>query len=171
MLRQRLAMTTNWLHQLPFAGCNKRSQLVNMLLEAEACQLDELRNSCLLRLAHNVAEWGPDLVFSLTQASLLQRCGARTLAQLLGMVAAAGAQPRKAREQLAGMLPSAADLEPALQAAANPGQFLWTIEKFSEQPSEVGACVKSPEFTAAGVLNACTGCALNKAFALGLCPH
>lgn len=123
---------------------------MDWLAAAEACQLETLRSSCLLRLAESVVGWSSNLTPCLAHASLLERCSPRTLTQLLGIVAAAGARPRKARERLAKMLPSASDLGRSLSEAANPGQFEWAIEGFAELPSESGKCVDSPEFTAAG---------------------
>ncbi|PRW57719.1 DNA primase [Chlorella sorokiniana] len=110
---------------------------MDWLEAAEACQLDALRTSCLLRLAHSLAGWGDSLAASLAHASLLERCDKRTLTQLLGIMTAAGKR-RTGDQPLADAIPSAAKVDNSRAEAANPATFSWTLERFSERPFGVG---------------------------------
>lgn len=122
---------------------------MDWLEAAEACQLDALRTSCLLRLAHSLAGWSHSLASSLAHASLLERCDKRTLTQLLGLMTAAGKRCTGS-QRLVAAVPLATEVETAMVQAADPGVFNWTVERFSDRPSGVGEFVKSPEFKAAG---------------------
>lgn len=115
---------------------------------ADACQLDELRTGCLVRLTHAVAAWGGDLAPALAQAAPLERCSPRTLARLLAIVASSAARQRPAGQQLA--IPAAAAVEAALAEADSPAPFEWTLAAFSGQPAATGERVLSPTFRTAG---------------------
>lgn len=114
------------------------------------CQLDRVQSVCLMRLAERTIGWGSSLPHAIGHASLLKGCNTRILTQLIGIITAAGAHPRSARQQLSMMMPTAEAVRVALAKTANPVRFDYVLEAFAQLPSDVGAVQTSPEFTAAG---------------------
>lgn len=113
---------------------------------ADHCQLVELRLRCLSEVAHRLTSPVDDepvkLAAAFADASLVvDACDTSLLAQLLGLVVAAGSS---------GRLPAPDAAVAALQQAGSHGMIEWVLERFSEQPNHVGDEVNSPWIAAAG---------------------
>lgn len=120
---------------------------------AEQCQQPELRLACVSRLVQRLLgkEPGPAaLASSIADAAELERIDKGTLLLLLGLVAGSARQLVPREQLLAYTAPSRGDIAASQQQATGVGSFEWRIERFSEQPAQVGSRLMSPTFVAGG---------------------
>ena len=117
-------------------------QLMDWAVAADHCQLPELRLRCLGEVARRLPCVDSGLPDAFVDAALLaERCDRGVLAQLVALMA---------RASIPSSVPEPAEAASALQAAANRGSFEWALERYSQQPCDVGDEVCSPWFSAAG---------------------
>ncbi len=114
------------------------TQLSMWLKAAADCQLEELRLGLLSRLARRLAAKKERLPNSVALLADLEWLDARTLRQLVAIMAAAGEPP------------SETSLVRAVDLAANIGNAEWMLTHFSKQPCGPDECVYSPWFDLGG---------------------
>lgn len=121
------------------------ADLLEWVAAADTCQQPELRLRCIGEVARRLASRNSGLAGAFADAAIVaEQCDKSALAQLLGLVLAAGGQ------NIAGSLAAPSAAVEALQRAANPGSFEWAFEHYSQKPSGVGQSVEFPWFNVAG---------------------
>lgn len=127
-------------------------EAVTWIEAAEQCQQPALRLACVARLAQWLLAREPadDLGASIADAQQLERLDSATMALVLGLVTGAARQMATRKQPLAYRAPSDGSIATAIQQAANPADYEWRIELYSQQPAQPGDALRPPWFKAGG---------------------